>query len=124
MSPYYRVGPFVFFLPFWAYVVWSWVRWLRADQKDIPKWRAAVAFVGLSCATLSTALSAFLFIHAVITDGYTYYHPVELFCIRAGTFTALLGTVGAVAGKGNVDGHVAVISILNLLLWIIEGVSY
>jgi hypothetical protein len=123
MSPYYRVGPFVLFLPFWAYVVWCWVQWLRTDQKDIPKWRAAVAFVGLSCATLSTALSAFLFIHAVITGGYTYYHPVELFCIRAGTFTALLGIVGAVAGKGNVDGHVAVISILNLLLWFIDGVS-
>ncbi|HEV2522784.1 MAG TPA: hypothetical protein VGT24_10430, partial [Candidatus Acidoferrales bacterium] len=55
--------------------------------------------------------------------GYTYYHPVELFCIGAGTFTALLGIVGAVAGKGNVDGHVAVISILNLLLWFIDGVS-
>src|SRR5258705_12873103 len=30
------------------------------------------------------ALSVFLFVHAVFTDGYPFYHPVELFCIRFG----------------------------------------
>jgi hypothetical protein len=123
MSPYRRLIPLLLFVPFWAYVVWSWVRWLRADQRNIPQWRAVVASVGLFCATVSTVLSAFLFIHAVITGGYTFYHPVELFCIRAGSVTALFGIVAALAGKGNVDGHVAVISTLNLLLWFIDAMS-
>jgi hypothetical protein len=123
MSPYSRLIPFVLFLPFWAYVVWVWVRWHKADQRNFPQWRAIVASVGLFCATVSTVLSAFLFIHAVITGGYPFYHPVELFCIGAGSLTAVLGIVAAVAGKGNVDGHVAVISMLNLLLWLIDAVA-
>ncbi len=115
--------PFILFVPFWAYVVWTWFRRLGADQGNIPKWRAVVASVGLFSATISTALSAFLFIHAVITGGYPFYHPVELFCIRAGSLTALLGIVAALLGKANVDAHVAVISTLNLLLWVMDAMG-
>lgn len=123
MSPYLRLIPFVLFVPFWAYVVWTWIRQLRADRGNAPKWRAVVAFFGLFCATASTVLSAFLFIHAAITGGYPFYHSVELFCIRVGGLTALLGIIAAIAGKGKVDGHVAVISTLNLLLWIMDAVG-
>ena len=109
------------FVLFWAYVVWSWVKWLRADHKNTRNWRAVATSAGLFFATISTVLGAFLFIHAVITGGYPFYHPVELFCIRVGSLTALLGIGAALAGNGNVRFSVAVISTLNFLLWIMDA---
>jgi len=123
VNPFARLIPLVLFVVFWAYVVWVCVRQLRSEQGNAPKWRSVVASLELFCATVSTVLSAFLFIHAVITGGYPFYHPVELFCIRVGGLTALLGIVAALAGKGRVDGHVAVISTANLLLWIMDAVG-
>jgi hypothetical protein len=123
MSPYLRLISLLLFVPFWAYVVWSWVRWLRADQRNIPKWRAVAASVGLFCATVSTVLSAFLFIYAVITGGYPFYDPAELLLMGVGSLTALLGIVAALVGKGEVTLAVAVISTLNLVLWFIDAMS-
>lgn len=123
MSVYSRLIPFVLFVPFWAYLVWAWLRQIKTEQGNAPKWRVGVAWFGLVAATASTLLSAFLFLHAVVTGGYPFYHPVELFCIGVGSLTALLGIVAAIAGKGKVDGHVAVISTLNLLLWLIDAVG-
>jgi hypothetical protein len=68
-------------------------------------------------------LSAWLFIHAAFTGGYPFYHPIELFCIRVGTFTGLLGLVMAVAGKGKIRISVTVISIVNLLIWYADALA-
>jgi hypothetical protein len=90
-------------------------------EKPTPKWRAVIATAGLYLATFSTLLSVFLFVHAAITGGYTFYRPVELFCIGFGFLSAFLGIVGSLVGKGRLLPHVFVISILNLLLWLMDA---
>jgi hypothetical protein len=62
------------------------------------------------------------FIHATVTGGYAFYHPVELFCIRVGSLTALLGLAARLTGRGKVRLAVTVISTLNLLLWFMDAV--
>jgi hypothetical protein len=116
------VSLFIFVL-FWGYVAWNWVRWVKGEEKERPTWRSVAIGSGFCLATFSTILSAFLYIHAVITGGYPFYDPVELFCRRAGTLTALLGLAAAVAGKGKLRISVSVISTLNLLLWSIAGMA-
>src|SRR5882757_8423726 len=69
---------------FCAYVIWEWVRWFKLGEVVNTKWRACTTVAGFCFATFSMALSVFLFVHAVFTDGYPFYHPVELFCIRFG----------------------------------------
>ena len=111
----------VLYFLFCSYVVWTWVRWFRSEDKDTLKWRRFAALAGLCFATASTGLSAFLFVHAIFTGGYPYYHPVELFCIFIGGLTALLGLMAALHGKGKLRLPVATISILNLLLWLYDA---
>jgi hypothetical protein len=123
MRMYLRPVSTLVSLLFWSYVVWIWVGWVTSTERYTPKWRAATAVAGLCFATISTVLSAFLFIHATITGGYPFYHPVELFCIRLGSLTALLGLVAAIAGKGRLRLHVAAISILNLLVWFSDAMA-
>jgi Zn-dependent protease with chaperone function len=56
------------------------------------------------------------------TGGYPFYHPIELMCIRWGTLTALLGIVAAAMGrKGRIP--LAIISVLNLVLWFAAGMA-
>jgi hypothetical protein len=55
--------------------------------------------------------------------GYSFYHPVELFCIRFGFLTALLGLVASVVGKGRLRLHVAAISTVDLLLWLVDAAA-
>ena len=78
---------------------------------------------GLYCATASTILNAFMFVHAVITGGYPFYHPVELFCIRVGSLTALLGVTCSIIGRGKPRLHIAVISVLNFLVWFADAMA-
>ncbi len=78
---------------------------------------------GLCCATISTVLDAFLYVHAVFTGGYPLFHPVELMCIRLGSLTAMLGIICALAGKGRLRLSVAIISIFNLLLWFSDAMA-
>ena len=106
----------VLYFLFCSYVVWTWVRWFRLEDKD-----RFTALAGLCFATASTGLSAFLFVHAIFTGGYPLYHPVELFCIFIGGLTALLGLVAALHGKGKLRLPIAAIAILNLLLWLYDA---
>ena len=64
-----------------------------------------------------------VFIHATVTGGYPFYYPVELFCIRVDSLTALLGLVAALTRKGKLRLPVTVISILNLLLWFMDAMA-
>jgi hypothetical protein len=92
----------LFFLFLCGYLVWTWTTWFKSSDKANPRWRAIALAAGLFFATVSTVLDAFLFIHAAVTGGYRFYHPVELFCIRARGLTALLGLVAALTGRGRV----------------------
>jgi hypothetical protein len=122
MPPYLRPIPSLLIL-FCSYVVWKWVGWFRSKEKVTPQWRRFAVLAGLCPATVSTGLSAFLFIHTSFTGGYPFYHPVEPFCLRIGSLTALLGFLAALLGKGMTRLPVAAISILNLVLWLVDAVA-
>jgi hypothetical protein len=79
--------------------------------------------VGLLTATVSVTLNSYLYVHAMYTGGYPFYHPVELMCIRWGTLTALLGIVAAAMGTGKGRNPLASISVLNLVLWFAAGMA-
>jgi hypothetical protein len=118
-----RPLPSLFFLLLCSYVVWKWTAWFRSKEKETVTWRAFSVLAGLGLATASTGLSVFLFVHASITGGYSFYHPVELFCIRIGSLTALLGLVAALLGRGKLKVPVTAISTLNLLLWLVDAMA-
>jgi hypothetical protein len=79
--------------------------------------------MGLLCATLSVTLHAYLYIHALYTGGYPFYHPVELLCIGWGALTAFLAIVATTLGKGRGRVPLAIISVLNLMLWFLAAVA-
>jgi hypothetical protein len=89
--------------------------------------------LGFVCATISTALSTWLYVHALYTggypvhytfkDGYSGFHPVEWRLIQWGGLAALAGIVFAVASGGTGRTVVAVISVLNLLSWFGDAMS-
>jgi hypothetical protein len=122
MPRYLSLSASLLFLLLAAGVASTWFRWLRREELT-PKWRAGTFLVGLCFVTFSTALSIFLLVHAAFTGGYSFYHPVELFCIRFGGLTALLGIVAATAGKGTLRIYVVALSTLNLLLWLMDDVA-
>ncbi|HME11505.1 MAG TPA: hypothetical protein VKF79_01490 [Candidatus Acidoferrum sp.] len=105
-----------------ASAAWIWFKWSR-QQRLTSSWRAAVFTFGICLATFTTGLSIFLLMHAALTGGYPFYHPVELFCIRYGALTALLGTAASVTGTGRLRLQVAALSIVNLLLWLMDAVA-
>ena len=123
MLLYVRPIPSLMFLLLTTYVTWKWVTWFKSAKTIMQDWRGYASFAGLCLATFSTALSVFLFIHATTTGGYSFYHPVELFCIRFGFLTALLGLVASIVGKGRLRLHVATISTANLLLWLVDAAT-
>ena len=113
----------LFFLCLASYVIWTWVTCLKASHKGNSRWRTIFAIAGLCCATISTVLGEFLYIHATLRGAYSFYHPVELFCIRLGMLTAVLGLISRVVGTGRVRLHLAIISTLNLLLWFMDAMA-
>jgi hypothetical protein len=123
MPPYFRLTWFIFFIAYCGFLIWCWVAWIRLKPKALQNWRAAALLVGILCATISVTLSVFLYVHALYTGGYPYYHPVELMCIRWGTLTALLGIVAAIVGKGRGRVPLAVLSVLNLVMWFAAGMA-
>lgn len=123
MPLYLRPIPSFIFALLCAYVAWEWVRSFRSGEKVTPKWRGGTAIAGLCLVTFSTVLSVFLFVHATFTGGYSFYHPIESFCIRWGFLTALLGLVASIVGKGKLRLHIATISIVNLLLWFGDAIA-
>src|ERR1700730_3176252 len=121
MQLFFDPIPSLIFLLLCAYVIRQWVKWFRTGEVITPESRATATVAGFSFATFSTVPSVFLFVHAAFTGGYRFYHPVELFCIGFGLLSALLGLVFAIVGKGQLRPHVAAISTLNLLLWLMDA---
>jgi hypothetical protein len=123
MPPYFQLTWFIFSLLYCSFLIWCWAWWFKSKPKVLQNWRPAALFLGLICSTLSVTLSVYLYVHALYTGGYPFYHPVELMCIRWGTLTALLGIVAATVGKGRGRIHLAVISVLNLVLWFADAMA-
>jgi hypothetical protein len=111
---------------FYSYVVWSWYRWARSSEEVSPKWRFFTAIAGFCVATVSTALSAFIWIHSIFTGGFSLIPAsrIELFCIAAGSLTALLGLVASLLGKGRLRLPTAIASVVNLCLWFLDANSF
>jgi hypothetical protein len=99
MPRYFQLSWFVFTILYCGLLLWCWAAWFRTKPK-VQEWRTAVLLVGFLCTTLSVVLNVYLYVHALYTGGYPFYHPVELMCIRWGSLTALLGIVAASVGKG------------------------
>jgi hypothetical protein len=123
MPRYLSLGYSLLFLSLRVGIGWAWFRLFSRRQQLTPKWRAGIFVVGLFFATVSTVLSSFLFVHAAFTGGYTFYHPVELLCIRYGALTAFLGILASIAGKGTLRLHLAALSTLNLLIWLADAMA-
>jgi hypothetical protein len=87
-------------LSYCGFLLWCWATWLRSNPKILENWRSPLLLVALLTATVSVTLNSYLYVHAMYTGGYPFYHPVELMCIRWGTLTALLGIVAAAIGTG------------------------
>ena len=123
MPPYFQLTWFIFFLLYCGSLIWCWAWWLKSKPKDLQNWRAAVLLAGLVCASVSVTLNVYLYVHALYTGGYPFYHPVELRCIRWGSLTALLGILAGILGKGRGRIHLAVISVLNSVLWFADAMA-
>jgi hypothetical protein len=116
MWVYERIIWLAVYVAFSAYAVRLLVQWLRQRKEYDLGWRSILTIVGLCAATVSTILCVFLFVHAQFTGGYSFYHPIELFCIRYGAPTAVMGIAASIAGKGKVRAHLAAVSVINLVL--------
>jgi hypothetical protein len=133
MLPYFHVVSFIFYLLLWGSLVWCWISWLKSKPGVLRNWRAATLLLGFVCATISTSLNTWLYVHALYTggypihygfkDGYSGFHPVEWRFMQWGSLTALAGTVSAVAGRGKGRFVLAGISIFDLLCWYFDAMS-
>ena len=72
--------------------------------------------MGFGLATLSTGLDIFMTVHAVVTGGYPFYHPVEMFCIGTGTLASMLALLTVIVGKGKLRVPTAIASSITLFL--------
>jgi hypothetical protein len=122
-----RFSPFYLFsIVFWSYLVWSWVRWATHSDSgtslDIARLRKVVTLSGFGLVTISVLLDPFLTIHAFLTRGFRYYDPIEMFCIRTGFLTALLGIIAAASGKGQSRIPTAVCAGIALAFWVMAGI--
>lgn len=82
----------------WVYIFRNWRSVRKSDDPGVPKGRRLATVAALVFVTISTGLLVFLLVHAAITGGYPFYHPVEIACIDVGLLTALLGIVIGVRG--------------------------
>lgn len=116
------VYAFLFALCF--YVVRSWRRWFRAEVKlKAPRWRTGIALFGFLSASTSLLIIIALAVHALITGGFPYYHPVLILAFRLGFLTATCGVLAAFIGTGQLEIPTIVSSLLCLLLWLAEAAA-
>ena len=124
MLPARLIPIYTFESLFWTYVAWSWFRWFRSgDDSTAPKWRKMTILFGFTLASFSTGLNIFMTFHAIVTGGYPFYHPVELFCIRAGSLASLVALLTVILGKGKLRIPTAISSSLTLFLWFADAMS-
>lgn len=121
------VGVLVFYvlLPAsYVYLAWTWIRWAQLIAKfPPPKWRSLLAFLAFALSSASALWSIVLIIHAQLTGGFPFYHPVLLASIRFGLLASLGATVFGVLGKGLVRVPAILGAAVMLLVWFGEAVA-
>jgi hypothetical protein len=99
-----------------------WLRWKRSQESAVvPRWRGALALAGFSLATLSLLAAVALWFHAMFTGGFPFYHPVLLFWLRVGFWTAMMGLAFGLIGKGQLRLPTIICSIVCFLVWLSEA---
>ena len=108
----------------YIYLVWAWVRWARLRAKfPPPRWRRVLAFMAFVLSSGSALWSVVLIIHALITGGFPFYHPVLLATIRLGLLASLASIVLGAIGKGVVRLPAILVAAEMLLVWFGEAMA-
>jgi hypothetical protein len=106
------------------YVARTWVRWFRSKVRLAePRWRSGVTVFGFGLITASLLIIVALAVHAVITGGRPYHHPLLMRAMGIGILTALAGMVAAFIGTGQLENPTIAVSGLCLLIWFVEGIA-
>ena len=101
-----------------------WLRWGRSPGKIAePHWRGGLAVFGFAASTISLLSAVGLWIHALFTGGFPFYHPILLFAIRVGFWTALMAFVAGIGGKGQLRLPTLTCSVVCLLVWFSEAMA-
>jgi hypothetical protein len=118
---------YVFILILSFYVAATWMRWFRNRTKPTEsrwsRWRRAITVLGFAVTSVSLLLINTLAVHASITGGLPYYHPILLLAFRVGFLSALLGMLAAFVGTGQLENPTIAVSGLSLLIWFVEGIA-
>jgi cytochrome b561 len=115
---------YVLLLVLFLYVVRAWLRWFRSDPRlGEPQWRSRIATLGFGASTASLLIILAVAIHAVITGGLPYYHPVLMLAFRLGFLTTVLGIAAGMVGTGQLETPNLVCSVSCLLIWFVEAMA-
>ena len=108
----------------YLYLAWTWMRWARLIVKfPPPKWRSLAAFLAFLLSSASALWSIILIIHAQITGGFPYYHPVLLASIGYGLLASLASMILGALGKGVVRVPSILVAVVMSLVWFGEAVA-
>jgi hypothetical protein len=108
----------------YLYLVWTWVRWARLTAKfPPPRWRSLLAFTAFLLSSTSALWSIVLMVHARITGGFPFYHPVLLASIQFGLLASLASMVLGALGKGLVRMPAILAAVVMLLVWFGEAAT-
>jgi hypothetical protein len=107
-----------------TFAVFRWLQWSRNNRKAVePQWRGESARFGFAVSTLSLFGAVGLWIHALFTGGFPYYHPVLLLILRIGLWAALVGFVSGLMGKGQLRFPAIVCSVVCFAIWLSEAMA-
>jgi len=96
------------------YVARSWFRWLRSEVKLVePIWRSGSAVFGFLASSISLMGIVSLILYGLLAHGFP---PHEFIVLRSLLAAAVLGIVGALAGKGPLEIPAAICSIFSLVI--------
>ena len=108
----------------YLYLVGAWLWWARLPTRfEPPKWRSLLAFAAFLLSSGSALWSVVLIVHAFITGGFRYYHPVLLASIRFGLLASIASIVLGALGKGAVRVPAIVVAVVMMLVWFGEAVA-
>jgi len=79
--------------------------------------------IGFALTTASLLVIVVLAVHALITGGLPYYHPILLRAMGIGILTALASMIAALIGTGQLENPTIAVSGLCLLIWFVEAMA-
>jgi hypothetical protein len=115
---------YTFLIALCFYAGKTWLRWFRSNVRlTEPRWRSGVTVFGFTLTTVSLLIIVALALHAVITGGLPYYHPILMRAMGIGISTALAGMVAAFIGSGQLENPTIAVSGFCLLIWFVEVIA-